>query len=91
MEIIPTGGALGAEIRGVDVTKPLAPEEVAVLEVLLRHVTRPELVWTHKWRPGDLVVGDNRCTMHRREPFAATERRILKRTQMFGDAPFLEL
>ena len=29
--------------------------------------------------------------MYRREPFAATERRILKRTQMFGDAPFLEL
>ena len=37
------------------------------------------------------LVWDNRCTMHRREPFAATERRILKRTQMFGDAPFLEL
>ncbi len=32
MEIIPTGGALGAEIRGVDVTKPLAPAEVAALE-----------------------------------------------------------
>lgn len=62
-----------------------------LLDVLLRHVTRPEFVWTHQWRPGDVVVWDNRCTMHRREPFAETERRILKRTQMFGDAPFLEL
>ena len=75
MEIIPTGGALGAEIRGVDVSKPLAPMEVAALE---------EAILCH-------LVRDNRCTMHRREPFAATERRILKRTQMFGDAPFLEL
>ena len=66
-------------------------ESDALVDALLRHVTRPEFVWTHQWRPGDLVVWDNRCTMHRREPFAATERRILKRTQMFGDAPFLEL
>lgn len=66
-------------------------ESDALLDKLLRHVTRPEFVWTHKWRPGDLVVWDNRCTMHRREPFNPTERRILKRTQMFSDAPFLEL
>lgn len=66
-------------------------ESDALLNELLRHVTRPEFVWTHKWRPGDLVVWDNRCTMHRREAFNPTERRILKRTQMFSDAPFLEL
>jgi taurine dioxygenase len=65
-------------------------ESDALLDALLRHVTKPEFVWTHKWRPGDVVVWDNRCTMHRREPFDASERRILKRTQMFGDAPFLE-
>lgn len=66
-------------------------ESDALLEQLLSHVTRPEFVWTHKWRRGDVVVWDNRCTMHRREPFLASERRILKRTQMFGDAPYLEL
>ena len=65
-------------------------ESDVLLDSLLRHVTRPEFVWTHKWQPGDLVVWDNRCTMHRREPFDATERRILKRTQIFGDAPVLE-
>ncbi|GMR21970.1 MAG: hypothetical protein BMS9Abin37_0293 [Acidobacteriota bacterium] len=53
--------------------------------------TRPELVWTHKWRSGDLVVWDHRCAMHPREPIAATERRTLKCAQMFSDARFLEL
>lgn len=66
-------------------------ESDALLETLLEHVTWAEFVWTHKWRPGDLVLWDNRCTLHRREPFAPDKRRILKRTQMFGDAPFLEL
>ena len=68
-----------------------AEEGDSLLRTMLAHVTRPEFVWTHKWRPGDLVVWDNRCTMHRREPFAASDRRVLKRTQIFGDPPFLEL
>lgn len=63
----------------------------ALLDRLLRHVTQPEFVWTHKWRAGDVVIWDNRCTMHRREAFDPTARRILKRTQMFGDAPYLDL
>ncbi len=69
----------------------LAEESSKLLDALLRHVTRPEFVWTHKWQPGDLVIWDNRCTMHRREPFDANARRILKRTQMFGDKPYLEV
>lgn len=63
MEIIPTGGALGAEIRGVDVAKPLAPAEVAPAEV----AALEEAILQHL-----LLV-------------------FRKRTQMFGDAPFLEL
>ena len=66
-------------------------ESEALLTRVLEHVMRPEFVWTHQWRVGDLVMWDNRCTMHRREPFAASARRVMKRTQMFGDAPFLEL
>lgn len=58
-----------------------------LLDRLLRHVTRPEFVWTHKWRAGDVVLWDNRCTLHRREPFDGRERRILKRTQIFGEVP----
>jgi len=68
-----------------------AHESEMLLEALFRHVTRPELVWTHEWRARDFVVWDNRCTMHRREPFPSDERRILKRTQIFGDAPRLVL
>lgn len=65
-------------------------ESERLLAELLEHVSRPEFVWTHKWRPGDLVIWDNRCTLHRREPFDDHERRILKRTQIFGDEPYLE-
>ena len=38
------------------------------------------------WRVGDLVLWDNRCTMHRRDPFDASSRRIMHRTQMKGQA-----
>jgi taurine dioxygenase len=66
-------------------------ESRSLLEVLFSHVSRPEFVWTHHWRAGDLVIWDNRCTLHRREPFDSNDRRILKRTQMFGEEPFLAL
>jgi taurine dioxygenase len=67
------------------------PEEESreLLSRLFAHVTRPELVWTHKWRAFDLVLWDNRPTMHRRDGFDPRERRTLKRTQMFGEVPFL--
>ena len=73
--------------RSIEGLDPAASS--ALLSRLLEHVVRPEFVWTHRWRPGDLVIWDNRCTMHRREPFDDSERRILKRTQMFGEAPYL--
>jgi len=38
------------------------------------------------WRVGDLVLWDNRCTMHRRDPFDASSRRIMHRTQIKGSA-----
>ncbi|HSF17197.1 MAG TPA: TauD/TfdA family dioxygenase [Vicinamibacteria bacterium] len=66
-------------------------ESRAILEQLLAHVSRPEFVWTHKWRVGDLVIWDNRCTLHRREAFDDRDRRVLKRTQIFGEAPYLAL
>ena len=39
----------------------------------LEHATRDELTWYNKWRVGDVVLWDNRCTMHRRDPFDAVE------------------
>jgi len=53
----------------------------ALLRELLDFATQPQFVYTHKWRPGDLVIWDNRCTLHRATPFAsATQVRDMRRT-----------
>jgi taurine dioxygenase len=61
-------------------------ESEALLDELWRFVDRPEFAWEHVWRVGDLVLWDNRCTMHRRDAFDPTSRRIMHRTQVKGDA-----
>ncbi|MBI2951574.1 TauD/TfdA family dioxygenase [bacterium] len=63
-------------------------EDRELLDRLIAHATQPRFVWAHKWRVGDLLMWDNRCTMHRRESFDNAQRRIMKRTQMFGDEPY---
>jgi taurine dioxygenase len=60
-------------------------ESEALLDELWTYVDRPEYAWTHVWRPGDLVIWDNRCTMHRRDAFDAGTRRVLHRTQVKGE------
>ena len=40
-------------------------EGVALLDELLAHATQPQFIYSHRWRVGDLVIWDNRCTMHR--------------------------
>jgi taurine dioxygenase len=47
--------------------------------------TRESLTWRHQWRAGDLVLWDNRCTMHRRDAFDPTARRVMHRTQIKSD------
>ena len=61
-------------------------ESEALLDELWYAATRPELVWAHHWRAGDVVIWDNRCTMHRRNPFDAGSRRVMHRTQIKGEA-----
>jgi taurine dioxygenase len=61
-------------------------ESEALLDELWDFVARPEFAWEHAWRVGDLVLWDNRCTMHRRDPFDASARRIMHRTQIKGSA-----
>ena len=58
----------------------------ALLDELLSHVTQERFVWRHRWRPGDVVVWDNRSTLHRRDGFDSGERRLMWRTQMVGPA-----
>jgi taurine dioxygenase len=59
-------------------------ESEALLDELWAYVARSEFAWEHVWRVGDLVIWDNRCTMHRRDPFDDSARRIMHRTQIKG-------
>jgi alpha-ketoglutarate-dependent 2,4-dichlorophenoxyacetate dioxygenase len=56
------------------------PEGRLLLRDLMEHATQPEFVYRHVWRVGDLVIWDNRATMHRAKPFDdAKYRRELRR------------
>jgi taurine dioxygenase len=61
-------------------------ESEALLDELWDFVARSEFAWEHVWQVGDLVLWDNRCTMHRRDPFDDSARRIMHRTQIKGSA-----
>ena len=63
------------------------PEARGFLRDLIEHATQREFVYTHKWRVGDLVMWDNRQTMHRARPFPAHEPRDMRRTTLAGDGP----
>src|ERR1700678_672862 len=54
-------------------------ESEALLDALWAHVDDPALAWTQVWRPGDLVMWDNRVTMHKRDEFNGVARRIMHR------------
>jgi len=56
------------------------------LQDLLEHATRSEYVYVHKWEPGDLVIWDNRSTLHRGRRYDIAERRELRRTTI-NDTP----
>ena len=63
------------------------PEARAFLRDLVEAATQREFVYAHKWRIGDLVMWDNRQTMHRARPFPAHEPRDMRRTTLVGDGP----
>jgi taurine dioxygenase len=62
-------------------------ESEALLDALWAFATRPEFTWHHRWAAGDLVIWDNRCTLHRRDAFDADARRLMLRTQVKGSRP----
>ena len=57
----------------------------ALLERLFEHSERAEFVYEHVWRTGDLLMWDNRCSMHARTDFPGGERRLLWRTTIASD------
>jgi taurine dioxygenase len=63
----------------------LAPAESdALLDALWTHIEHPDFRYQHRWRVGDLLLWDNRSTMHRRDPFDNNTRRVMHRTQIKG-------
>ena len=59
-------------------------ESNELLNFLFDHSEKPEFVYTHVWRKGDLIVWDNRCSSHARTDFPADQRRLLLRTTVKG-------
>jgi alpha-ketoglutarate-dependent 2,4-dichlorophenoxyacetate dioxygenase len=63
-------------------------EGQALLGELIEFATQPQFVYRHEWHVGDLVIWDNRCTMHRATPFDATDHvRDMRRTTIINTAP----
>jgi len=62
----------------------------ALIEELVGFATQPQFVYQHRWAVGDLVMWDNRCTMHRGRPYDDTQRRVLHRTTVADWANTLE-
>ncbi len=58
----------------------MAPAESdALLDYLFDHQEQRQFVYQHVWRPGDVILWDNRCTLHARTDFSPNERRLLRR------------
>ncbi|MFC7475345.1 TauD/TfdA dioxygenase family protein [Dankookia sp. GCM10030260] len=66
------------------------PEARALLRDLTEHATQREFVHAHVWQPHDLVMWDNRVTMHRARRYDATQVRDLHRTTVADVAPTLQ-
>jgi len=72
-----------ARINGLD-----EADSDMLIDELLGVSEDPAIVYEHVWKPGDLVMWDNRCVTHARTDFSETERRLLRRTTTDGSRPF---
>ena len=57
-------------------------ESEELLDTLWAHATQPRFTFRQEWRVGDVLIWDNRCTLHRRDAFDPAARRLLHRTQI---------
>ena len=77
-------GSLGAIVEGMG-----AEESVEFLEELRAFATQPQFSYCHQWSPGDAILWDNRCTMHRATLFDdALGPRLCYRTTLAGEVPY---
>ncbi len=62
-------------------------ESRQLLEKLFHHQENPAFVYEHRWRVGDLLMWDNRCTLHARRDFNPEETRLMRRLTVLGETP----
>jgi taurine dioxygenase len=64
------------------------PAALALLDELLAHATQPQYEYRHQWRPGDMVMWDNRCLLHKANgDYDMQQTRYLYRIMLKGDVP----
>ena len=78
-EMLYLGRRRNSYIEGYD-----ADRSSRLLDELWAYATQPKFCYQHRWRIGDLLLWDNRSTMHRRDPFDNSMRRVMHRTQIKG-------
>jgi len=71
--------------RSIEGLDPEESEEL--LTFLFDHQEQPQFVYEHVWRAGDILMWDNRCTLHARTDFSADERRLMRRVTILGEKP----
>lgn len=64
-------------------------EARALVAELTEFAAQKHFVYEHRWEPHDILMWDNRCTMHYVTPYDPAERRVMHRTTIAGDAPVL--
>lgn len=62
-------------------------ESDELLNMLFDHIEKPEFIYEHTWKVGDLMMWDNRCSVHARTHFEPSERRMMRRVTIRGGAP----
>jgi taurine dioxygenase len=66
----------------------LSPNESdELLNFLFDHQEQQRFVYEHVWRVGDILMWDNRCTLHARTDFSPDERRLMRRIALLGEKP----
>jgi len=66
----------------------MAPEAARkLIKELTAVAAEPRFIYTHRWETDDVLMWDNRCTMHQVTPFDPRERRVMHRTTIMGTDP----
>ena len=88
----PETGRLSLYISPIynDEIEGMNPDEArSLLDELVAFAAQPRFVYRHRWEPDDVVMWDNRCTMHQVTPHDPRERRVMHRTTIVGTEPVI--